>query len=82
MAGLESISGSLVKHHLSEVKKQIYDGNREGAIALIDKLTELVDDSKYHCERCNKGLSEGDYRMAGELCESCCLTLGCHSDSD
>lgn len=79
---LKSISIVSVQYYLSDIKKQVYDNDRDKALATIESLTKLIDGSEMqHCERCNRQLSDEEYKMAGELCESCCLALGCHSDA-
>lgn len=80
---LKSISIVSVQYYLSDIKKQVYDNDKDKALATIELLTKLIDSSEIkHCERCNCQLSNEDYAMAGELCESCCLALGCHNESE
>lgn len=78
----KTISIASLNHQLSKLKKYVYDDEKDKALELLDDMNkQLKADSDYYCERCNKALSNDEYRMSGELCESCCYELGCHQNA-
>lgn len=56
---------------LQEIKKSIYDNDRDTALSQIDDMIKQITEHEYTCERCGCFINEVDYHCGGELCEPC-----------